>query len=569
MRARSPHHIAEASEEGVTPNTSGASGRKGRHPRRIFFFLAFLLAVAFTVHHLSCAWRETVLREADLPQLEAMAQRDAYNGRLHALLGARLAEAREFAAAATALEKAVALGEQDEAVYLTWAAAAAAAGDPVKARAVLRLGMRHPHLEPRLRVAFERSLVLGPAPAPDALANSICPQGTALLIASRTKGSFLNGLMEWWGRRHPEKSGFATRERWAREQPRNVKVQQLWAEALVRHRRWTEAEQVARRVVKLNPKSPAAHRLLGDVLLREGATGKAGLAYMAALRLRRDWLPALIGLGNVAVEKKLLTMGVEVFERAVRQDAKSVDAWIGLGRAYDNQRINLSKSLEAFQTAARLAPHRTDFFPYYSDALRVNFRFAESEKVLRRRLADAPNDAMSHFLLATLLLEYKPSPERTKEAEKLLRASLRLEPQVPAVEAKLGDLLLRRGKAADAVPLLQSALEGDPYNVVAMTALVRAYRRLGRAKEAQEAQQKLDWLSQYTQKVAFLEDQAKRQPLNAEVHQQLAKLFDSGGEPEKAQREYEMAHMLRTRPQDAMRGIETLEEATAVVGKEP
>jgi predicted Zn-dependent protease len=532
--------------------------------------LSFVLLLGVVgVIGLRRAWRETTLREADLPQLEAMARRSPDDGRLLALLGARLADAREYTAAAQMLERAVTSGEQDEATFLTWAAAVAASGDPVKARAVLRLGMSNPRLTPRLKFAFEESLKLGPHPPADALADAICPQGTKRLIASRTQGSFLNGLAAWWGRRHPEKSGFATRERWAQEQPKNLKAQRLWVDALLRNRRLAEAEEATRHALALAPQSAEWRVLLGDVLTRREALGKAGLEYVAALKLRKNYLPALLGLGNVALEKKLLSMGVEVFERAVKQDPKSAEAWIGLARAYYNQRINLGKSLEAFRKAERLAPRRTDYFGYYSDALRVNFRFDDAENVLRRRLKSAPGDARCHFLLATLLLEYKPSLQREADAEAALRASLRLQPNVPAVEARLGDLLLRRGKSSEAITLLQSALEGDPHNLVALTTLVRAYRQTGRDAESKAAQQKLDWLSHYTQQVAFLEDRARRQPLNAKVHADLAQLYARGGETEKAEREREMAYMLQTRPQEARRGVSALSDATSIVTGEP
>jgi cytochrome c-type biogenesis protein CcmH/NrfG len=335
----------------------------------------------------------------------------------------------------------------------------------------------------------------------------------------------------------------------------------------MRNRRLREAEAVARRAVEIAPHSPEAHLTMGDVLFTGGVFAKAGLEYKEALRLRPDWLPARIGLGNVAVEKRLIPLAVEMFEKATQQDPRSVDAWIGLGRAYYNQRLRWDKAMAAFQTAARLAPGRTDFYPYYSDALRTNYRFHEAEQVLRRRIAAQPNDARSHYLLALILLDSQRSPAREVEAEQAFRTSLRLEPDAPATRVRLAQLLLGRSRTdwPEAAALLERALADEPRDPLAMSLLARAYRRLGRVREAEAAERQAAKLSAYAQQVAQLEAEENQNPLNVAVHRKLAALYERGGELNKARQQREMIYMLEHHNEAAARGLAALKAATESV----
>ena len=535
--------------------------RAGRVARALLLSLICLCAVigAFA---LASAWTRTARREAYLPDLEAQARRSPHDPALLALLGGRLAEAREYDAAERTLQKAVGDGAQDAPVWLTWAACDAALGRPVKAGAVLRLGQRQRAAAPAIRAALERCRPLGAAPSPAALAQAICPDAAEPLMGAYASGSLLNPLAEIWGRRHPAQSGFETRRRWARERPGDVGVQVLWVDALARNRRPAEAEQVARGAVQAAPGDSDAHRALADVLFQGGALVKAGLEYKECLRLRPHWLPAEIGLGRVAVEKKLIPLAVQMFERATKQDPNSTDAWIGLGRAYLNQRLRADKSLTAFQTAARLSPNRTDYFPYYSDTLVSTYHPDQAEALLRRRLRDTDADARSHYLLALILLNNSPTPARQAEAEARLRDSLRLEPDAPSVKVRLAQVLLDQSQYQEAEGLLVSSLRDDRYSPLAMSLLARACLGLGQTERAKVAQENSARLSAYTQAIAELQAKEDANPLDPSLHERLASLYGGGGQQEQADREAQMAYLLRTHKKAASKGLTDLNAAT-------
>ncbi len=513
-----------------------------------FACLALLMTVAGL--WLADAWRQTERREAFLPQLEAMARRSP-DGPLLALLGGRLAEAHDPAAADT-LRHAVVAGEGTALVWQTLAATTAATGDRRRARADLLLGRKALGACPALDDALARAGGLGPAPDPGALAQAIAPDGPAPLTDAYTRGSFLNGLFRWWGRRFPERSGFRTRQEWAQQDPSNAQAQRLWGLALVENRRLPEAGAALARAVALAPRSPAAHLALADTLEQGGLREKAGLEYIACLKLRRDWLPALLGLGHNGLEDQLGD-AVPAYQRATQIAPQSAEAWVGLGRAYFQDTSTYSQALTAFQTAARLAPDRTDFCASYATVLRQTSGAAQAEPLLRRRLRAAPDDAQCHYLLGMMLMNDASSPAAETEAETETREALRLSPRQPLAEVQLAQLLLRRGDARAAVSLLQDALSINPYQVGALNLLTLAARKVGDVKTSEALSARSQSVFADQQHLRVLEAQEHHALMNGQVHQQLAQLYGRIGQPERAHQEQEMVRLLRTDPKRVAR----------------
>ncbi|HLK60332.1 MAG TPA: tetratricopeptide repeat protein [Chthonomonadaceae bacterium] len=536
--------------------------RKQRSRLGLVALLFVLAGLLIAIRIGQGAWSETQLREAYLPDLEKRAQRDPYNGRLLALLGVRLCQANQYAAAVPFFERAAGAGESNDVLWLTWAAAAAAAGDRTQSWSILKYGERTPSLAPAMQNAIDHCRKLPGTAAPAELAQAIYPQGLEPILDHYAAGSCLNGLSVWYGHKHPEESGFATREQWAKERPDDTQVQTLWGEALVRNRRDGEAVLVLQRLLARAPDALRARLALADALYQGGAVGKAGLEYIACLKAHPDWQPALMGMGRVAVDKKLIAIGIEVYEKAVKQDPNSADAWIGLGRAYMNQRLNLGRALTGFETAAKLAPDRTDFYDDYSDALRVNYRAADAEAILRKRLVAVPDAARTHFMLAATLISVNPTPERLQEAEAELRTALKLEPAGYSSASQLGRLLLQEDRAAEAVPLLESALKADPRDVATTTALVRAFKQVGRSKDAAVVEASLTDLTQYVNHINMLEEQIQRQPGNVKLYRELAAEYASGGEMEKAQIFTQEADALEKHGSKVVNALRTVQQAT-------
>lgn len=507
---------------------------------------------------LNRAWQATVRREAYLPALAAQARRSPYDGPLLALLGGQLAQVRQWPAAMEMLRRAIATGEADEDVWLTLASATAASGDPIHARADLRLGLRAFPNSASLQAALTHSEE--PAPTSDALAEAICPQCPQRLVAARTRGSLLNSWAQWWGRRHPETSGFATRREWIERQPDNAQAQRLWGLGLIQNERLAEAGVALQRAVTLAPDSPAARLALADWLGRVNLPGRAVAEYLRCLKLRPKWLPALLGLGSLALDNDIHNLAASAYGQATKAAPQSAEAWAGLARAYQQTNANGRLTLSTFETAARLDPMRTDFLADYAVSLNENGRAEEAEALLRRRLAAAPDDARVRYLLAGLLTDNAPSPARESEAEAQLREALRLIPHVSLAEVRLSQLLLRQNKTGEAIRLLRDALTGDPFNVNAMRILARAYGQAGQTALADRISEQSNILFRDQQRLSTLKTQAAKNLLDARLHAQLADLYERVGLDKKAEYERALVNLIRTDPKLAAQKLKEKQE---------
>lgn len=535
-----------------------------RRLSRPMTLLIFCLMLAFAAlgQWLAGAWSATLRREATLPQLEAQARRSPDDGPLLALLGARLAEAHEKQAAEM-LRRTLAAGEQSEVIFQTLAASQAAAGERGRALVDLRFGQRSlPGGTPILDAALAGALALGPSPDAAALAQAICPDGPTPLAAAYTRGSLLNGVTSWWGRRYPDWSGFATRQEWAQAEPRNAQAQRLWGLALMRNRRLPEAGAVLASAVALAPRSPEARLALARALEAGGLSSKAGLEYVAALNLRPNWPPALLGLGQNSQEAGL-KYARQAFERTIRLAPDSASAWAGLGRACLLNDSDLRQAESAFRTAARLAPARTDFDDDYAEALRKNSRPDEAEALLRRRLAAAPEDAVAHYRLGGLLMEIAPTPARMAEAEMQTGAALRLLPHQAGAERQLGTILLEEGHLPSALRAVQASVADDPFEVEARHILAQIYGRLGQPVQAEQISARAAQLFSLQQRANVLENQKDGRFLEPAYHQDLVRVYRLTGQEGKAAQEQRMLNMLWQDPQGAARNYREYQASLA------
>lgn len=542
----------------VAPRKRRLSSRK----REVALFavtcaLALLAALTFP-----SAWRATDLREAYLPELETAVQRHPEDGPLAALLAARLMQAGEFGAAAGTLKQAAGAGEQTEAVWLALAFSNAAAGQRARALADLRLGVKSLPDSTLLPARMADAQALGPDAAPGALAGAISLAGPDALLAVYGRGSFLNGAVEWWGRRHPARSGFATREAWAEALPGDAEVQRFWGEALLRNHRLPEAALVLRRAVALAPQSLACRLALADALRAGGRLPEAAQEYLAALKLHPDWVPALMGLGSAFQASDLPGYAISSYERATQVAPRNADAWVGLG-TLEHQNDGAVASLTAFQAAARLAPDRSDFFDDYADALRQASRWDEAEAVLRRRLAAVPTDAYGHFVLGMVLMDSKPTPAREAEAESNLRESLRLSPRNPVAEVSMAELLLDQGKAPEAVALLLDSLQRLPFERRTILLLSRAYRLTGQDALAAQAARRAAAFQRDEDQVSVLEGEMRAHQGDIPFHQRLAAFYDRIGKPDKAAQERLTIQRLQSGPQKLLHSQQDLADAVS------
>jgi len=143
--------------------------------------------------------------------------------------------------------------------------------------------------------------------------------------------------------------------------------------------------------------------------------------------------------------------------------------------------------------------------------LRRNAREAEAEKQLRAWVTAAPTDAEARLALGALL----ERTGRLEQAEVELREAIRLAPQEAEPRNYLGYSLADRGERLDeALELIRSALQLDPWNGAYLDSIGWAYFKMGRLEDARDP----------------LERAAREFPMDATVLEHLGDYYDRAGD---------------------------------------
>ncbi len=184
---------------------------------------------------------------------------------------------------------------------------------------------------------------------------------------------------------------------------------------------------------------------LGRLETAAGNLAAARDAYATALRDRPQFLPALLGAGDVALAALAFDSAETHFRDALARDASRPSAWIGLAQA-----------------------------------LAGRGRFDEARGALDRALEIKPSNPGTFAAAAWVELRAKD----WRSAQDRCRTGLAAAPRDPALLELLGQALKAAGAAAEARRAFESSLDADPGRVSARAGLGAALLDLGLADEA-------------------------------------------------------------------------------------
>jgi predicted Zn-dependent protease len=137
-------------------------------------------------------------------------------------------------------------------------------------------------------------------------------------------------------------------------------------------------------------------------------------------------------------------------------------------------------AIEALEAAEKLSADLPRLhFSLGSAYLRAG-QNAQAINQFERELQRMPGDFWSLYYLA-LLLEAGGQLDQAREH---LKHALKAEPRSPEVNTLLGKILLKQGKAAEAIGPLEIAVAQNPKDSNTRFQLARAYQQGGRPKEA-------------------------------------------------------------------------------------
>jgi len=217
-----------------------------------------------------------------------------------------------------------------------------------------------------------------------------------------------------------------------------------------------------------------------------------------------------------------LEKSVAYFEESIRQDATFAPAYVGLAAAYGKlgtifvgvpPREVRPKVISASRKAMELDPELAEAHTLLASMYMRQWQWAEAEVEYRRAVELNPNDAEAHLGLSDWMLcqgrteealawarrgrELDPlgdsgsnvgwtlfSARRYDEAIHELRSVLAVRPHDALALWYLGLVLTANGQAEEAIAALEKAFSVSDHSPGVMGALVRAYAKAGRRRDA-------------------------------------------------------------------------------------
>jgi tetratricopeptide (TPR) repeat protein len=268
--------------------------------------------------------------------------------------------------------------------------------------------------------------------------------------------------------------------------------------------------------------------LLGKLLQQEGSAEEALTHYSAARKLRPDYLPVFVSLGDVYLQLNRLDEAEASYTAALAGNEKNAAALYGLGQTALSRR-NYETAARHFEKALALAPeanrlHYALAMAYRGlgqtekaraqlalsgtvgvraadplvDGLRELVkgarlhlirgraaldarRFADAAEEFRKAIAAEPESVPAHFNLGATLSQLGDLRGAVEQFEK----TLLLDPAHANAHYNLGLLLAQQNQHERAVEHLQAAVKASPSDTGARLLLAQSLARLGRLEEAQ------------------------------------------------------------------------------------
>ena len=244
-------------------------------------------------------------------------------------------------------------------------------------------------------------------------------------------------------------------------------VQQL-QEAFFLHQQGRLHEAVAgyQNVLRENSRNIDALNLLGQCFFHLGAHQEASKYLKKCLKLRPDFAPAYVNLGDVQVALGDLKGALLSLRRVVALTPESAEAHGNLGCVLFLSG-NSAEAVASCQKSLALNPEIAGTHANMGSALVALGRYAEAEPCFRRALSLAPDFVAAHCDLGNALHLLG----RYAEAETSFSKAIELAPAYITAYCNLGMNLQVQNRLLEAETVLRQALELDPKHVEALVRL--------------------------------------------------------------------------------------------------
>ncbi len=283
--------------------------------------------------------------------------------------------------------------------------------------------------------------------------------------------------------------------------------------------RFPEAVTTLKKGLAIAPEMAPANVMLGAALFQLGKPEDALAPIEIGLRALPNDRFARITLARVLISMKRPADAVVQLNAILATEPKDQEAWYVLGKLHLElsqeafskvQQIdantplahelageimesmqNTAGAIDAYKQATAAAPGDVGALNRLANVYWSTGDWLHARQELTALLAKQPGNCTAHWKLANSLDELGESPEAGM-AE--LNRALDLCPELPQAHAERARLLLRTGKAAEALPDLRIAEQAAPDEPSVQQLFAQAYRALGDQPRANAANQRFQQL---------------------------------------------------------------------------
>lgn len=187
---------------------------------------------------------------------------------------------------------------------------------------------------------------------------------------------------------------------------------------------YTQAESIARAMLKAEPEHVDAMHILALVHKQRGEFGAAQACFEQLLTRHGQHDFAVVlrhNYGNLLRDAGLPALAEQQYRAALAQQEDYPDAWNSLGNLY-NTMGEPSRAVPYFERAIELNPAQADAWNNLGGALHKLGRLAEAKTHFEQALTLRPDYAVAHYNLGNLLVDVGQHAEGLAELERAIAA---------------------------------------------------------------------------------------------------------------------------------------------------
>ena len=254
----------------------------------------------------------------------------------------------------------------------------------------------------------------------------------------------------------------------------------LMARILFSQNKEEEAVSYLRAALRSNPSHIASNILLGHYLASKGRREQAIRPLENALSVNPNLPEVRRLLANLYAQSGRFPEALALAQQLQRADPKAAGPWVLIG-ALEVEQKNPRAAIDAFEKSLKIDANSAQAYRGLGQAHSLLGQNDQAEESYRRALKLDENDAVSLNNLAWILVEIRKKPD---EALALAVKAERLAPQSASVFDTLGWIHYRRQAYSEAERLLTQAAERSRFSGLVQFHLGMTYAKLGRKTDA-------------------------------------------------------------------------------------